>query len=233
MPTHRFVLSRCREQQRAKPDGQVIMQDQPVRDRSGATPSDVTALLEAIERGEDTAAEDLLAAVYDELRRIAHRQMRGERDDHTLRTTELVHEAYVKLVNHHAVDWQSRQHFFAVAARAMRQVLVDYARKRTRAKRGGEAPTVSLDTVSRTEVPARSPEELLVIDDALERLAEKDERMARVVECRFFGDYTLQETADVLGVSRSTVVRDWRAARAWLNRALSPESPAEASTHDP
>lgn len=185
------------------------------------SPADVTALLAQVQRGEDQAYEDLLSAVYDELRRIARGQLRGERTDHTLRTTELVHEAYMKLVDHDSVDWQNRRHFFAVAARAMRQVLVDYARQKTREKRGGDAPVVSLDAAPRSTIPAEGPEELLVVDDALDRLAEEDERMARVVECRFFGDFTLEETADILGVSRSTVVRDWRTARAWLNRALS------------
>ncbi len=192
-----------------------------------ATPSgangrngDVTALLAQLRRGDEAAFDDLLAAVYDELRVIARKQLRDERDDHPLRTTELVHEAYEKLVDHGAVDVEDRHHFFAVAARAMRQVLVDYARRRLAEKRGGDAETVSLDTVARSNVPAESPEELLVVDDALDRLAAEDERMAQVVECRFFGDFTLQETADVLGVSRATVIRDWRTARAWLNREL-------------
>jgi len=190
---------------------------------------EVTALLAQMQAGQDAAFDDLLAVVYDELRLIARKQLRDERDDHTLRTTELVHEAYMKLVDHDAVDWQGRRHFFAVAARAMRQVLVDYARQKTREKRGGDAPEVSLDTLPPSDVPAEGPEELLVIDDALGRLAEEDERMARVVECRFFGDFTLDETADILDVSRSTVVRDWRTARAWLNRELDAgaDDPAE------
>jgi RNA polymerase sigma factor (TIGR02999 family) len=192
-----------------------------MNDASEGPAADVTALLNRVQHGDGEALDDLLAAVYDELRGIAHRQMRGERDDHTLRTTELVHEAYAKLVDQGAVDWQNRRHFFGVAARAMRQVLVDYARRRTREKRGGDAPIVSLAEAPPSEVPADGPEEVLVVDDALDRLAEKDERMARVAECRFFGDFTLEETADILDVSRSTVVRDWRAARAWLNRELS------------
>jgi RNA polymerase sigma factor (TIGR02999 family) len=180
--------------------------------------SDVTALLVRLNSGDEAALDQLLPAVYEELRRIAHNQLRGEREDHTLRTTELVHEAYMKLVDHNTVDWQDRQHFFAVAARAMRQVLVDHARKKTAAKRGGEAPEVSLDGVA---LPHDTKmEELIALDDALDRLAEHDERSAKVVECRFFGGYTIAETADVLDVSRSTVKRDWRAARAWLNRAL-------------
>jgi RNA polymerase sigma factor (TIGR02999 family) len=191
-----------------------------MNDASEGPAADVTALLNRVQRGDGEALDDLLAAVYDELRDIAHWQMRRERDDHTLRTTELVHEAYAKLVDQGAVDWQNRRHFFGVAARAMRQVLVDYARRRTREKRGGDAPIVSLEEETPSEVLADGPEEVLVVDDALDRLAEKDERMARVAECRFFGDFTLEETADILDVSRSTVVRDWRTARAWLNREL-------------
>jgi RNA polymerase sigma factor (TIGR02999 family) len=187
--------------------------------------SDVTALLVRLNNGDEAALDQLLPAVYEELRRIAHNQLRGEREDHTLRTTELVHEAYMKLVDHNTVDWQDRQHFFAVAARAMRQVLVDHARKKTAAKRGGEAPAVSLDGV--TLPHDTKMEELIALDDALDRLAARDERSAKVVECRFFGGYTIAETADVLDVSRSTVKRDWRAARAWLNRALD-RSPDDA-----
>ena len=189
--------------------------------------SDVTHLLVRLRGGEEAALDELLPAVYDSLRNIARNQLRSERADHTLQTTELVHEAYMKLVDHETVDWQDRQHFFAVAARAMRQILVDHARKRTAQKRGGEAVKVSLEGVS----PRRDvgPEELIALNDALDRLAEHDERMAQVVECRFFGGYTTQETADVIDVSRSTVVRDWRAAQAWLNRAME----ADASETSP
>ena len=184
--------------------------------------SDLTALLVRLSSGETAALDELLPAVYDELRRIARNQLRGERDEHTLRTTELVHEAYLKLVDHHELDWRDRQHFFAVAARAMRQVLVDHARQKVAAKRGGDAPEVPLDEVT---LPRETKtEELIALDDALTRLADRDERAARVVECRFFGGYTIEETADVLDVSRSTVKRDWRGARAWLNRELDASS---------
>lgn len=192
----------------------------------GNEASDVTALLVRLSNGDEAALDRLLPAVYEELRRIAHNRLRGEREDHTLRTTELVHEAYLKLVEHNTVDWQDRQHFFAVAARAMRQVLVDHARKKAAAKRGGDASPVPLDRV--TLPRESSPDELIAIDDALDRLAERDDRAAQVVECRFFGGYTIAETADVLDVSRSTVKRDWRAARAWLNRAL--QSPSDDSS---
>jgi RNA polymerase sigma factor (TIGR02999 family) len=184
--------------------------------------SEVTVLLARLQEGNDEAFEDLLPIVYDELRRIAHNQLRGERDDHTLRTTELVHEAYFKLVDHDSVDWTNRQHFFAVAARAMRQVLIDHARQKTAEKRGGTAPEVPLGEVTLPQ--EKGPGELIALDDALDRLAHHDERTAKVVECRFFGSYTIQETADVLGISRATVKRDWRAARAWLNRELDPDA---------
>ena len=185
----------------------------------GESTSDVTRLIGHLRSGKAGALDELLSAVYDALRDIARNQLRGERADHTLQTTELVHEAYMKLVDHETVDWQDRQHFFAVAARAMRQILVDHARRRTAQKRGGETETVPLDDVTpRREV---GPGTLIALHDALDRLAERDERKAQVVECRFFGGYTTQETADVLDVSRSTVVRDWRAAQAWLNRAMS------------
>lgn len=184
--------------------------------------SEVTALLMRLRNGEETVLDELLPTVYDELRRIAHNKLRGERKDLTLRTTELVHEAYLKLVEHNAVEWQDRQHFFAVAARAMRQVLVDHARRRTADKRGGKNGDVPLD---RVVIPgSEDVKNLVALNDALARLAEKDERAVRVVECRFFGGYTIAETADILDVSTATVERDWRAARAWLNRELAPSS---------
>jgi len=185
--------------------------------------SDVTRLLRRLREG-DEVIDDLLPAVYDELQRIAQNRRREEADDHTLQTTELVHEAYFKLVDHGSVEWEDRQHFFAVAARAMRQVLIDHARTKKAEKRGGAAPKVPLDEMTLPQ--EKDPTELIALNDALDRLAQRDERSAKVVECRFFGGYTIQETADVLDVSRSTVKRDWRAARAWLNRELesSPDS---------
>ena len=181
--------------------------------------SDVTRLLNRLRGGDAGALDELLTAVYDQLRRIASNQLYRERDDHVFRTTELVHEAYEKLVDHHAVEWKDRQHFYAVAARAMRQVLVDHARRQTAQKRGGEQSPVDLGTLTPPGTEP-GPEEVVVVDDLLDRLAGRDERMAQVVECRFFAGYTIAETADVLDISRSTVNRDWRAARAWLNREL-------------
>lgn len=169
--------------------------------------------------------DELLPAVYDELRYIARNRLKGEQDEITLQTTELVHEAYLKLVGHNSVDWQDRQHFFAVAARAMRQVLVDHARQRTTKQRRNRTD-VPLDRVI---IPGTEDvEDLIALDDALTKLGTRDERAVRVVECRFFGGFTIDETADILDISTSTVERDWRAARAWLSRELLP-SPEETT----
>jgi RNA polymerase sigma factor (TIGR02999 family) len=193
-------------------------------------PSDVTRLLSRLGSGDAAALDELMATVYDQLRRIAHNQLHGERDNHPFQTTELVHEAYEKLVDHHAVEWEDRQHFYAVAARAMRQVLVDVARRQTAQKRGGDRTRDALaDVVLRGEA---GPEQVVLVDDLLEVLAERDERVAQVVECRFFAGYTIAETADVLGVSCSTVNRDWKSARAWLNRELARREGSGTSTGD-
>jgi len=186
-----------------------------------STASDVSLLLRRLRRGDDQALDELLPAVYDQLRYIARNRLKREHDGITLQTTELVHEAYLKLVDHNTVQWEDRQHFFAVAARAMRQVLVDHARKRATNERRSR-PDVPLDHVV---TPGREDvEDLIALDDALQQLAGQDERAVRVVECRFFGGYTIDETADILDVSTSTVERDWRAARAWLSRELLPSS---------
>lgn len=179
----------------------------------------VTELLEELAGGDAGALDRLFPLVYEELQRVAHAQMNRERAGHTLDTTALVHEAYLKLVRHPPrVEWQSRIHFLAVAARAMRQILVNHARGRGRAKRGGDATQISLDeAVVRPE--ARS-EELIALDEALERLAAMDPRRGRVVELRYFGGLTIEETAQVLEVSAVTVKRDWTTARAWLYREV-------------
>ena len=159
--------------------------------------------------------------LYDELRHIARRHMRGERPGHTLDTTALVHEAYVKLVGLDRMTWQNRAHFLAVAAQAMRRVLVDYAVTRRAQKRGGERQRVPLEDVAvGTDQPL---ETLLALDRALRRLEELDGRLSRVVECRYFGGMSVEETAEVLQVSAATIKRDWTLARAWLNRALGGE----------
>ena len=185
-------------------------------ERSGE--AGVTQLLQAVRSGDARAVDGLFARVYDELRRLAHQVRRG-RAGETLCTTALVHEAYVKLLPSEDMSWESRAHFFAVAARAMRQVLVDAARRRVAEKRGGgDAQFVTLGDEAHAP-PVRS-EELLALDEALHCLAALDERRARVVEYRFFAGLTAEETAKVLGVSVPTVERDWRAARAWLTREL-------------
>ncbi|MDX1419407.1 MAG: sigma-70 family RNA polymerase sigma factor [Rubricoccaceae bacterium] len=190
-----------------------------------APASDVTTALDAL-RGGDTSAEDrLLRAVYDELRRLAHRQRRHERRDHTLNTTALVHEAYFKLLGPDHRSFDNRAHFFSAAARAMRQVLVDYARARGRAKRGGGQQALSLSALSSDPsdpnlLTDERAAEILDLDEALGRLAQLDARQARVVECRYFGGLSVEETAEALDVSAATVKREWRSARAWLYATL-------------
>lgn len=180
--------------------------------------TDVTSLLHAHAAGERDALEQLLPRVYDELRRIAEARLRRERPGHTLGPTDIVHEAYLKLVPLPEIDWQSRAHFFAIASRAMRNVLVDHAVRRRTAKRGGGAQAVTLDdNAAAAELPL---DEILALSQALERLEAVDARHARVVECRYFGGLSLDETAEALGISAATVSRDWTFARAWLHRDL-------------
>ena len=179
----------------------------------------VTQLLNDLKAGRREAYDELLPKVYDELHRIAHRQLWGERADHTVNTTALVHEAYLKLVDQRQVDWQNRAHFYAVAAQAMRQVLVSYARRRNAEKRGGGAAHARFEEVWEVFSDERS-EELVALDEALTRLEAINPRHARIVECRFFGGLTIKETAEALGVATVTVTRDWRMARAWLKEAL-------------
>jgi RNA polymerase sigma factor (TIGR02999 family) len=180
---------------------------------------EVTRLLADWRGGDQEALDRLMALVYDELRRIAGRYMRGERENHTLQTSALVNEAYLRLADHRNIDWQNRAHFFGVAAHAMRHVLVDHARSRDRLKRGGGALKVALDEA--VDVADEEAAELVALDDALRSLAAFDERKARVVELRYFGGLTTEEAAEVLGESPATVERDWSAARAWLMRELS------------
>jgi RNA polymerase sigma factor (TIGR02999 family) len=175
---------------------------------------EVTLLLSALTRGDNGAATKLIPVVYDELRRLAGSYMRRERVDHTLQATALVHEAFLKLVEQRSVDWQSRAHFFGVAAQLMRRILIDHARGHTRQKRGGEQRKVSLDEAF--VFSERQADELLAVDNSLNRLAKIDPRQARVVELRFFGGLSVEEAAEVLGVSPKTVKRDWSVAKAWL-----------------
>jgi len=182
----------------------------------------VTQLLLAWRQGDDAALERLIAVVYQELRRIARRYMAGQRPSHTLQPTALVNEVYLRLVDCQLVNWQNRAHFIAVCANMMRRVLVDYARSKHYQKRGGGAVKVSLDEAL---LPSAGPgRDLLALDDALHALAEVDARKSKVVELRFFGGLTTQETAEVLQVSQDTVVRDWRFAKAWLQNEMTKSS---------
>jgi RNA polymerase sigma factor (TIGR02999 family) len=183
-----------------------------------AQPQDVTELLMAWRNGDEGALSRLTPLVYDELHRLAAAYMRREKAGHTLQTSALVNEAYIKLVDSSRVQWQNRAHFFAVAAQLMRRILVDFARSRQYQKRGGEWQQVTLD--DRLGVTARIDSDLVALDDALEELAKLDPRKATVIEMRFFGGLSLQETSEALGVSTDTVGRDWRAAKAWLTREL-------------
>lgn len=182
---------------------------------------DVTALLGDLRGGDDNVVDALMPAVYDELRSIARRQLRHERPDHTLSTTALVHEAYVRLVDQTRVEWQDRAHFCAVASRAMRRILVDHARRRHALKRGGPDRPLSLDEA---QVAVDAQADLLVaLDDTLDRLAQFSDRLAQIVEMRFFGGMTEAETAEALGLSARTVRRDWVKAKAWLYKELYPD----------
>src|SRR6516165_11867314 len=176
---------------------------------------DITRLLSELSHGDPQAASKLIPVVYDELRHLAAGYMRRERPDHTLQPTALVHEAYVKLLAQRSVDWQGRSHFFGVAAQLMRQILIDHARGHLREKRGGGKAALPL-----TEALAFSPEhseELLKLDEALERLSAIDPRQSKVVELRFFGGLSVEETSEFLGISPKTVKRDWAVAKAWLH----------------
>lgn len=177
-------------------------------------PSDITGLLIAWSDGDKAALELLMPLIERELHRIARHYMRKENPGHTLQTTALVNEAYFRLVGQKSVRWQNRAHFFGIAARIMRRILLNYARDRGRVKRGGQAVQVSLSEVA--AVGDERSVELIALDEALERLATFDERKCRVVEMRFFGGLSVEETAEVLGVSVITVERDWKAAKAWL-----------------
>ena len=171
--------------------------------------------------GNQAALNQLMPLVYTELRQLAHSYMRRERLGHTMQTTALIHEAYLRLVNQAQVRWENQAHFFGIAARLMRQILIEHARSHTRAKRGGGAGTIALDKVA--IVSQARATELLALDDALERLAAIDPRKSRVVELRFFGGLSTNEAAEVLHIAPNTVLRDWRLAKAWLHREISHE----------
>lgn len=184
---------------------------------------DITRLLNAHPGAHADAVVALAPLVYDELRAIAHGQLRREARGHTLQTTDLVHEAFLKLVRAEEISFTGRAHFFAISARVMRQILIDYAKRRQTLKRGGDAERLSLDEgldASPSALTDRHITDLVALDRALEELEALDERQARVVEYRFFAGMSVEETAEVLDVSRATVKRDWSVARAWLNHRL-------------
>jgi RNA polymerase sigma factor (TIGR02999 family) len=193
--------------------------------------TDITRLLKAWSRGDESALDQLAPLVYAQLRAQARRYMRQERSGATLQSTALVHEVYLRLVNAHDVDWHDRAHFFALSAQIMRRVLVDVARARAAEKRGGRAlqeehtSPVDLDQISTAESDAALS--ICALNDALESLTRIDPRQAKVIELRFFGGFSVEETADVLQVSPQTVMRDWRLARAWLARELRGDESAE------
>lgn len=178
----------------------------------------LTGLLIQWREGDKAALDRLMPLVYDELRRIAHRYVRHERDGHTLQTSALVNEAYLRLAGRHKVDWQNRGHFFAVTAQVMRHILIDHARRRRYAKHGGEVQQVPIKDAA--EMSLQRADELIALEEALDELAKLDPRKSRVVELRYFGGLSLEETAEVLEISLMTVRRDWRAAKAWLYRRM-------------
>jgi len=183
------------------------------------SPPEITQLLLAWSNGEQNALEKLAPLVYAELHRLAHHYMAGERPGHTLQPTALVNEAYLRLIDSSHVRWQNRAHFFAISAQLMRRILVDFARSRGYSKRGGKARRISLD-----EAPPIADErssDLIALDEAMSALGDFDARKSRVVELRYFGGLSVEETAEVLKVSQETVMRDWRLAKVWLQRELS------------
>lgn len=189
----------------------------------------ITQLLIDSSYGRSEAFDRLMPIVYDELRRIAHRHLQRERAGHTLDTTELVHEVYLKLFDLDRIQYRNRGHFYAIAAQAMRNILVNYAQRRNAQKRGGRQQPVPLDDV--VVMSEQQASQLLDLNDVLDELAELSARQSQVVECRFFAGLTVKETAEALDISTATVKRDWAAARTWLNRALG--SPSHAAADSP
>jgi RNA polymerase sigma factor (TIGR02999 family) len=182
------------------------------------TPTDVTSLLKRYSHGDQEALAELIPQIYDELRRLASCYLRSERIDHTLQTTALVHEAYLRLVDQSEVEWINRNHFFGVAAQMMRRILVDYARKHVSFKRGGSCARISLEQAA--VFSRERPRELIAVDELLTRLAAVDPQGSRIVELRFFAGLSLEETAEVTGFSTAKVRREWSATKAWLTREM-------------
>ena len=190
--------------------------DLTARRMSSPDPQQITQLLLAWGQGNEAARDQLIPLIYDELRRLARKHLRRERPGHTLQTSALVNEAYLRMAGQ-SVSWQGRAHFFGIAARLMRQILVDHARLRDNAKHGGDWRRVSLDAA---DVGQDQSADILALDEALQALAQMSPQQSRIIELRFFGGLTIEETAEVLGVSHSTIEREWRVARAWLWRDL-------------
>jgi len=181
-------------------------------------PPDVTQLLLAWSNGDEAARDQLVPLVYEELHRLAHQYMNRERPGHTLQTSALVNEAFVRLVDQRNVHWQNRAHFFGIAAQMMRRVLVDYARNRQAEKRGGNAVLITLN--EELIVSDEQNDEVVALDEALNRLAKFDERKCKIVDLRFFAGLSIEETADVLGISPGTIMREWSLAKAWLRKEI-------------
>ncbi len=189
---------------------------------ASASTHEITRLLQAWGLGDNSALERLTPLVYHELHRLAHRYMAAEQPGQTLQTTALVHEVYLRLVDVNNIDWQNRAHFYGLCARLMRRILIDFARSRNYQKRGGHFPHIELEEAATVSAVVGS--ELLAVDEALKQLATVDARKSEVVELRFFGGLTVEETATALRVSKETVMRDWKLAKAWLLRQLSHEA---------
>jgi RNA polymerase sigma factor (TIGR02999 family) len=188
--------------------------------QSGSAKHTITRMLQEWNDGKREAINDLMPLVYDELHRQAKRYLRRERANHTLQTTALIHEAYLKLIGQRNVEWEGRTHFYAIAAQAMRRILVDHARTVKREKRGGDNAILPIDEALQVAGKEVKTVDLIALDEALTRLASRDERQARIVELRYFADLTLEETAGALGISRATAALDWSMAKAWLFREL-------------
>jgi len=187
--------------------------------QDGNSPNEVTQLLVAWGNGDQEALDQLMPLVYSELHRIAHRYIKKERPGHTLQTSALLNEAFMRMVDQREVTWKSRAHFFAIAAQMMRRILVDYARSRRYTKRGGDAQEVSFN--EELIISRQRGADVVALHEALNELATIDERKSKVVELKFFGGLSIEETAEVLGVSEGTVMRDWTLAKAWLRLAMS------------
>src|SRR4051812_11566984 len=195
---------------------------------SAPSAPDVTQLLVNWSKGDQTALEQLMPLVYGELRRLASAYLRRERSNHTLQSTALVHEAFMRMVHQHDVQWRNRAHFFAIAAQMIRRILVDYARSQHAEKRGSGAVKLALDEAMAVPQATGTDVDLLGLNDALDRLAEMDERQSRIVELRFFAGLSIEETAEVMCLSPASIKREWQTARAWLFRKMTRTSPHDA-----